>query len=45
MTRKPSHRFNQNWLTARLVPALLILLVAGLLVTLVVIALSMANVL
>jgi hypothetical protein len=45
MTRKPSRRFDQNWLTARLVPALLILLALGLVATLVLIALSMMNVL
>ena len=45
MTRKPSRRFDQNWLIARLVPALLILLALALVATLVLIALSMMNVL
>jgi hypothetical protein len=42
--RRSSRRFDQNWLTARLVPALLILLVLALVATLMVIALSMANI-
>ena len=44
MTRRPSTRFDQNRWTARLVPALLILLLLALVATLVIIALSMVNV-
>jgi len=44
MTRRPSSRFDYNHWTARLVPALLILLLLALVATLVIIALSMVNV-
>ncbi len=40
MTRKPSRRFTQTWITARLVPALLIVLTLALVATLVLIAIS-----
>jgi len=40
MTRKPSRRFSQNWITARVVPALLILLTLALVATLVLVAVS-----
>jgi len=44
MTHKPSHRFGQTWITARLVPALLFLLTLALIATLALIVLSMINI-
>jgi hypothetical protein len=41
MTRGPSRRFDQNWLTMRLVPFLLIFLVLALIGILVLIGLSL----